>query len=263
MYIYIFMYICIYIYIYIRIQSYVYNIYTYIYTHIYIFTYIYIYIYIHTHTCIYTCRFWCALSYTASAITLRDMDCEINANNCCMDRRDEMSTVARLRRSDARHTCLVHTCDMTRSHVWRESCMRVTWFGIYVCHDAFKCVVWLNHMCDIRGGMKSQLLLDWDALILGILDSFVCVTWRIHMCERTHSYVRHDSFICVPWLIHMCDRKGDTKYQVLLDWEVLMLNIRTGWRRPIGCLKLQVIFRKRATNYRALLRKITCKNKVS
>jgi len=31
----------------------------------------------------------------------------------------------------------------------------------------------------------------------------------------------------------------------------------TAWRRPLGCLKLQVIFRKRATNYRALLRKIT------
>jgi len=30
----------------------------------------------------------------------------------------------------------------------------------------------------------------------------------------------------------------------------------TEWRRPIGCLKLQVIFRKRATNYKALLRKI-------
>jgi len=29
----------------------------------------------------------------------------------------------------------------------------------------------------------------------------------------------------------------------------------TGWRRHIGCLKLQVIFRKRATNYRALLQK--------
>jgi len=28
----------------------------------------------------------------------------------------------------------------------------------------------------------------------------------------------------------------------------------SGWRRPIGCLKLQVIFRKRATNYRPLLR---------
>ena len=37
----------------------------------------------------------------------------------------------------------------------------------------------------------------------------------------------------------------------------------TGWRRPIGCLKLQVIFRKRATNYRALSRKMTYKDKAS
>ena len=31
----------------------------------------------------------------------------------------------------------------------------------------------------------------------------------------------------------------------------------TWWRRLVGCLKSQVIFRKRATNYRALLRKMT------
>ena len=37
----------------------------------------------------------------------------------------------------------------------------------------------------------------------------------------------------------------------------------TGWWRLIGCLKLQVIFRKRATNYRALLRKMTCEYKTS
>ena len=37
----------------------------------------------------------------------------------------------------------------------------------------------------------------------------------------------------------------------------------TGWRRLIGCLKLQVIFRKRATNYRALLREMTYKDKAS
>ena len=37
----------------------------------------------------------------------------------------------------------------------------------------------------------------------------------------------------------------------------------TGWRRPIGCLKLQVIFRKRATNYKALLQKITNNEKAS
>ena len=35
----------------------------------------------------------------------------------------------------------------------------------------------------------------------------------------------------------------------------------TGWRRPIGCLKLQVIFHKRATIYRALLQKMTYKHR--
>ena len=37
----------------------------------------------------------------------------------------------------------------------------------------------------------------------------------------------------------------------------------TGWQRLIGCLESQVIFRKRATNYRALLRKMTCKDRGS
>jgi len=37
----------------------------------------------------------------------------------------------------------------------------------------------------------------------------------------------------------------------------------TGWPRPIGCLQFQVIFRKRATNYRALLREMTYKDKAA
>jgi len=37
----------------------------------------------------------------------------------------------------------------------------------------------------------------------------------------------------------------------------------TGWRRCVGCLKLHVSFRKRATNNRALWRKMTCKDKAS
>ena len=35
----------------------------------------------------------------------------------------------------------------------------------------------------------------------------------------------------------------------------------TGWPRPLGCLKLQVVFRTRATNYRALLREMTYKGR--
>jgi len=34
-----------------------------------------------------------------------------------------------------------------------------------------------------------------------------------------------------------------------------------GWWRPIGCLKLQVIPAKKATEYSALFRKMTCKDK--
>ena len=39
--------------------------------------------------------------------------------------------------------------------------------------------------------------------------------------------------------------------------------IFTGWRSCIGCLKLQISPRKRATTYMALLRKITYKDTVS
>jgi len=37
----------------------------------------------------------------------------------------------------------------------------------------------------------------------------------------------------------------------------------TGWQRLIGSPKLQIIFHKRATKYRSLLRKMTCKDKGS
>ena len=40
-------------------------------------------------------------------------------------------------------------------------------------------------------------------------------------------------------------------------------SLDTGWRRPIGCLKLQVIFRKKAANYGALWRKRTYDDKAS
>jgi len=45
--------------------------------------------------------------------------------------------------------------------------------------------------------------------------------------------------------------------------KVYMIYIYTGWRKPIGCLKLQVIFRTRATQYTALLWKMTCEDMAS
>jgi len=44
---------------------------------------------------------------------------------------------------------------------------------------------------------------------------------------------------------------------------VCLSYVGTGWRRLIGSPKLQIILHKRATKYRALLRKITYKDKGS
>ena len=45
----------------------------------------------------------------------------------------------------------------------------------------------------------------------------------------------------------------------------LLINsiVYTGWQRLIGSPKLQIIFHKRATKYRSLLRKMTHKDKTS
>ena len=40
-------------------------------------------------------------------------------------------------------------------------------------------------------------------------------------------------------------------------------DMNRGWKKFIKCLKLQVLFRKRATNHRALLRKMTYEDKDS
>jgi len=69
-----------------------------------------------------------------------------------------------------------------------------------------------------------------------------------HACMYTFIYTKMHTYVCVQYTyvtVHM--------YAFIH----LYTNISTGWRRLIGCLKLQVIFRKRATNYRALLRKLT------
>ena len=44
---------------------------------------------------------------------------------------------------------------------------------------------------------------------------------------------------------------------------ILKSQLAAGRRRPIGFLKLQIIFCKRATNYRVFLRDMTCKDKAS
>jgi len=61
------------------------------------------------------------------------------------------------------------------------------------------------------------------------------------------------------WASH----RGSHRFIWMLSRGVQKNLCAAGWRRLIGCLKLQVIFCKRTTNYVALLRKMTYEDKAS
>jgi len=82
------------------------------------------------------------------------------------------------------------------------------------------------------------------------IHTYIYTYTKIYMRAYTCTYIHIYTHIYVHMCIHMH-----------LHIHVYICIIR--WRRPIGCLKLRVIFRKRATNYRALLRKITYNDQAS
>jgi len=74
----------------------------------------------------------------------------------------------------------------------------------------------------------------------------------IHTHARTYKY---QTIQIYPLLLHV-------KSHQITDAS-LIVQCHTGWRRSIGCLKLQVSFPSRPTNYRALLWRMTYKDKAS
>jgi len=63
--------------------------------------------------------------------------------------------------------------------------------------------------------------------------------------------------VCVPAGLHLIEVRGIARTCIC------MCTHDIGWRRLIGCLELQIIFCKRATNHRGLLWKVTCEDKAS
>jgi len=87
----------------------------------------------------------------------------------------------------------------------------------------------------------------------------VCVRMCKHMCICERPLVP----LWMPVCIMPSSCPQTQKYILTIPQLYMLAWLDTGWRRPTGCLKLQVIFRKRATNYRAPLRKMTYKDKAS
>ena len=92
---------------------------------------------------------------------------------------------------------------------------------------------------------------------------YVCIYMYIYIHVWTYPYVCTYMNVYTDIYIYIC-RQGQcarrSRVQSLNCIHITTL-YNTGWRRPIGCLKLQVIFRKRSTNFRVFLRKLTYKDK--
>jgi len=76
-------------------------------------------------------------------------------------------------------------CDITQSHVWRDSYLRVT-------RLMPTCDMIHLHVCDIMIGCVQ----------LSTMTLTPAVTWLSHKCDVTHSHVWHDSCLRVTRLIH-------------------------------------------------------------
>ena len=77
----------------------------------------------------------------------------------------------------------------------------------------------------------------------------------IYVYTRIYVYT-HNIHTYSLMYMHLCIH---TQYSYIF----IYTRVHTGWRRPIRCLILWITFRKLATNYRALLRKMTQKDKAS
>ena len=103
-----------------------------------------------------------------------------------------------------------------------------------------------------RQFLKSQLAIKFSNFVVSFLlfSFFFIFSFSVAVCANGALY---------SWGKASEGRLGQVEFSKVSSAVILYSKLSTGWRRPIGCLKLQVIFRKRATNYRALLRKLTYK----
>jgi len=103
-----------------------------------------------------------------------------------------------------------------------------------------------------------------------ILINTLLLQWQTHKCVCIYIYIYMYIYIMTVFgIIYVCACVYINKYThnyTHIQWRARDYTCvyrytrgatYTGWRRLIGCLKLQVIFFKRATNYRAVLRKMS------
>jgi len=96
---------------------------------------------------------------------------------------------------------LIHTCGMTHSYVWHDSCMSATWFR---CEPNLSCAVTRAYV--------------WH-------DSYMSATW--YKREQLQYAMRHDSFISITQHFYACDVIQVSATQI---WKVTRVGARVRTR---------------------------------
>ena len=169
------------------------------------------------------------------------------------------------------HTISSRVCIQSTQICLQRKCTH----SFYFTHRAAVCVVSLLHTMSLHSVNRYVFNVNIRIHLCIMSSSSVCIQSQQVGEERVEGLfdlspnsrqtpsvavvTMSSSSVCIQALHTGCSC-FDTKQQCMYSEYILLtfLNVSTGWRRPIGCLKLQVIFRKRATNYRALLREMTC-----
>jgi len=181
----------------------------------------------------------------------------------------------------------------SRVHVYFHTCILKVWTSTQNDpHDSLKCVCawqmfhWCIYVCacvftrahiDIWTSTQINPCIYIPLRPQHVTYTYfhVCVCMCMYMCRHIHIppvYIHicvHKRFACMckcnaPLHMYICKRALHLHMHAVECWCThSQAFTHTGRRKPIGCLKLQVSFRKRAINYRAILRKMTYKDKAS
>jgi len=171
------------------------------------------------------------------------------------------------------YTCVHDTSHMWMSHVTHiyATCHIYNWVEFHVC---MRHVTHMNESCHTYPRDMSHFWLGEGTPLYATRSTYEWV--MSHICTWHVTYNMSLYVTCIfANHVAVCDMYFRHPVQSIEIFEYLNACYSryvvlvpdatkvTGWRRPIGCLKLQVIFRKRATNYRTLVRKMTHKYKGS
>jgi len=160
-----------------------------------------------------------------------------------------------------------HTYEWVTSHIWishvtqvNESCHTYEWV---MSHVWMSHVTHMNASCHASSWVLSHIWTSATCIQIYTNEySHIKVSTLVMPRSMQHHATQHRANIYMLHMLHVCNIY--MLHMIFPNFSCTVIwysRFSTGWRWLIGCLKLQVILGKRATNYRALLRKMTYEDK--